>query len=99
MEQIILDGNRLQIPKTAHPYLKEKLPFPLWYGNNLDALFECLCELCGEEIIIEEPQEPTAFYQKMLRVFRMAQAEGDFRLKTEGEKAEKPAISPQNKEL
>jgi len=40
---LILDG-RL-ISKEGHDYLSEALNFPDYYGKNLDALYDCLCEI------------------------------------------------------
>ncbi|MBQ2831353.1 barstar family protein [Methanobrevibacter sp.] len=40
---MILDG-RL-ISKEGHDYLSEALNFPDYYGKNLDALYDCLCEI------------------------------------------------------
>ena len=42
--EVILDCCRLTDKVSAHCYLKEQFSFPDWYGNNLDALFDCLCE-------------------------------------------------------
>ncbi|MBR6023789.1 MAG: barstar family protein [Methanobrevibacter sp.] len=33
------------IAKDGHKYLKKALDFPDYYGENLDALYDCLCEL------------------------------------------------------
>ena len=31
--------------KSAHEYIAKTLEFPEYYGNNLDALFDCLTEM------------------------------------------------------
>lgn len=41
-ERIILDGREMQTKAELHRYLKEKLHLPSYYGNNLDALMDCL---------------------------------------------------------
>lgn len=41
-----LDGKL--IGSEGHKYLKEALDFPDYYGENLDALYDCLCEFNGE---------------------------------------------------
>lgn len=38
-----LDGKLIK--KDGHDYLKEALDFPDYYGKNLDALYDCLCEI------------------------------------------------------
>lgn len=41
-----LDGKL--IASEGHKYLKEALDFPDYYGENLDALYDCLTEFDGE---------------------------------------------------
>lgn len=48
---IILDTLRLTEPEAAHSYLKEVLGFPEYYGHNLDALYECLTDICEETVL------------------------------------------------
>lgn len=38
-----LDGKL--IARDGHKYIKEALDFPDYYGENLDALYDCLCDL------------------------------------------------------
>lgn len=45
-----IDG--ILIKKEGHDYLKEVLNFPDYYGKNLDALYDCLCEIGIETEII-----------------------------------------------
>ena len=40
------------IKKNGHDYLMEALKLPKYYGKNLDALYDCLCEMSGEIILI-----------------------------------------------
>ena len=40
---MILDGNL--ISEQGHDYISEALNFPDYYGKNLDALYDCLCEI------------------------------------------------------
>ena len=45
-----IDGNLIK--KDGHDYLKEVFNFPDYYGKNLDALYDCLCEIGVETEII-----------------------------------------------
>lgn len=45
-----LDGNLIK--KDGHDYLKDALNLPDYYGKNLDALYDCLCEMeCEIELV------------------------------------------------
>ena len=45
MEFIIIDGRRMTSIGETHRYLAATLRFPDYYGNNLDALHDCLTDL------------------------------------------------------
>ncbi len=47
-----LDGTKMQCRTTLHAELKEKLLFPEYYGENLDALWDCATDITDETIII-----------------------------------------------
>ncbi len=42
--RITLSGNKMTSREVLHTYLAKKLAFPDYYGKNLDALNDCLCE-------------------------------------------------------
>ena len=42
MRNITLDGKEMTSRETTHLYLKQKLNFPEYYGENLDALWDLL---------------------------------------------------------
>ena len=43
MKIIEIDGK--SIKKDGHKYLKKVFNFPDYYGNNLDALYDCLTDI------------------------------------------------------
>lgn len=45
---ITIDCANIHSPQALHDALSRALAFPQWYGNNLDALFDCLTEICSE---------------------------------------------------
>ena len=48
-----IDGKLIK--KDGHDYLMVALNFPDYYGKNLDALYDCLCEInCEIELINSE---------------------------------------------
>lgn len=40
MDIILLNGKRMTDKEKAHKYIKRKLKFPDYYGENLDALWD-----------------------------------------------------------
>ena len=57
MNTIRLNGSRMLDRETTHAYLKRKLNLPDYYGNNLDALWDCLTtDFSGKMIILNDPQ-------------------------------------------
>ncbi|MBU3075442.1 barstar family protein [Clostridium estertheticum] len=46
MKKIILDGTQFTSKEKLHAILKSELQLPDYYGNNLDALWDCLtCDI------------------------------------------------------
>mgnify|MGYP002509823768 CR=1 FL=1 len=68
MKKIVLDFGTCSTKKEIHAYLKEQFGFPDYYGENLDALYDCLTDLAedvkicfeenGEDACCKEAQEP-----------------------------------------
>lgn len=50
---IILDFKNCKYCGTVHKILKERFGLPEYYGENWDALWDCLRSLWTEEILIE----------------------------------------------
>ena len=42
--RVTLSGNRMKTKASLHTYIARKLKLPDYYGNNLDALHDCLSE-------------------------------------------------------
>ena len=68
-----LDGKQLHTPAEAHPYLAQTLSFPLYYGNNADALHDCLRELTTETMLFVTSADKVD--ASILRVLTDSQAE------------------------
>ena len=68
--KVILDALRLQQKEEAHKYLREALNFPDYYGENLDALHDCLTEL--DDVVIEfvnADKVSGGYFAKVMNVF------------------------------
>ena len=48
MIKIELDFKDLQTPRQIHEYIAKKMGFPGYYGRNLDALYDCLTDICED---------------------------------------------------
>ena len=47
MKDTVIDCSRIHTKEDLHRIFREALCFPDWYGNNLDALHDCLTEISG----------------------------------------------------
>lgn len=52
MKEVRINGANMIDKATAHAYLKRKLALPDYYGDNLDALWDCLSTDVSEINII-----------------------------------------------
>lgn len=72
----ILDGKKMISKEETHAYLKETFGFPDYYGNNLDALYDCLTEMGQMEVVFINGADMIAalekYSEKLLKVFAKA---------------------------
>jgi ribonuclease inhibitor len=55
MKEIKLNGDKMLDKASTHLHLKEKLALPDYYGENLDALWDCLStDFSPKKIIISK---------------------------------------------
>ena len=52
MNIFLLDGKDMTNSETAYSIIEDTLGFPEWFGHNLDALYDCLCDLDAEDTAI-----------------------------------------------
>lgn len=70
-----VDGALMTSREAAHDQLAARLSLPERYGRNLDALYDCLSELCGVRIVVEHAGGLEAlggYGELLLRVLREA---------------------------
>ena len=48
MKEKIIDCSQIKTQEDLHRIFREALTFPAHYGNNLDALHDCLSEISGK---------------------------------------------------
>lgn len=68
MKVVVLDAGMLKEKKQAHQYLKETLGFPAYYGNNLDALHDCLTDRFDLKIFIKNTEAAGPYFLKVYPV-------------------------------
>lgn len=82
MKTVTLDGREMPDQAAFHDLAARKLGFPEWYGRNLDALYDCLCDI-GEDtqVMFSSLGEMQAslgpYTQELLAAFLDAQEENE----------------------
>ena len=80
MKKIVLDCAQMTEKKDLHHYLAQELGLPSYYGNNLDALYDCLTEIepCIITFLhISELKILGKYGQSLLNVFYDAASENE----------------------
>lgn len=82
MKEIRLNGDRMLDRASAHAYLKQKLALPEHYGENLDALWDCLTtDVSSKKITIYNAQaiiEHLGSYgESIIQLFEQAAEENE----------------------
>ena len=70
MKKVILDFTCAETREEIHEILKRELDLPEYYGNNLDALYDCLTDIREDTavgIYYTIDGSPAGAYQERLR--------------------------------
>ena len=67
---VILNAEYLGEKEEAHKYLWKAFDFPAYYGENLDALADCLGEFANLRVVIFNTENAGEYLQKLIPVFR-----------------------------
>lgn len=51
MKRAVIECSRIETLPQLHRALAQALDFPDYYGANLDALADCLGDLCGDTVL------------------------------------------------
>lgn len=76
MREIKLDFFTNEI-NELHEYLMEKFQFPNYYGNNLDALYDCLTDICEDTMIEIIYDETESVHNRIVNVIKNACRENE----------------------
>ena len=80
IKKVIIDGKKIKTKKDLHVFFKKELEFPDYYGENLDAFWDCLTDaIISDTISIkwihfkesEKELEPF-FLEVVLKIFERA---------------------------
>lgn len=82
MTCLIINGKEIISREALHEAFAKGLSFPEWYGNNLDALNDCLSELSDEVTVTVKDfgalrDNLGSYADKLKKVLRCAAAENE----------------------
>ena len=66
--RVILDAGRMENRDETFLYLREQFQFPEYFGNNLDALYDCLTALPETELLLTHVPEAADGFERVCRV-------------------------------
>lgn len=71
-KKVILRESAFDSAADVHALLAEELGFPAYYGHNLDALEECLGDVCTPTRIVirRDASDPSAWFDALEQVIR-----------------------------
>ena len=69
MNNITLKLDKFSKKEELHSYLKKKMKFPDYYGENLDALFDCLTDISTDTAVDIKYDADKELQRAVLAVF------------------------------
>ena len=73
--KVLLDVSKMKTEAEAHEYMKRQFDFPDWYGNNLDALYDCLTDYQELEAEFYNRDDSGGHIEKIQQVMKDAGVE------------------------
>ncbi len=80
MKTVELNGKRMTSEASAQEYLFDMFDFPVYYGDDLDALYDALADIVEEThvtIINREAMENSSYGARLMWVFEDAADDND----------------------
>lgn len=83
MKEIRLNGDRMRDKNITHAYLKQELALPEHYGENLDALWDCLTtDFSPKKIIIYNSEAVIkhlgSYGESIINLFQQVEEENEY---------------------
>ena len=80
MKTVELNGKRMTSEGAAQEYLFDMFDFPVYYGDDLDALYDALADITEEthvSIINRDAMENSSYGSRLMWVFEDAASDND----------------------